>query len=63
MNDQKRPLNKIAVCKKLGISPKTFWRRLRERSWDFPQPIKVFGNDNWYDHEIDEWLERFRNEG
>ena len=59
---EKRVIDQNALCKKLGLSRKTLWRSLRERDCDFPQTVKGFKHDKqyWYEHEIEEWLERER---
>ena len=36
----------------------TIWRKLRDTSLKFPQPIDIgYGQKRWKESEIDEWIE------
>lgn len=50
-----RILRSVEVCKVIGLSRTTLWRRVRDGQ--FPKPIRLSANAvGWRSSVIDEWL-------
>ncbi|UIP35120.1 AlpA family phage regulatory protein [Stutzerimonas kunmingensis] len=43
-----------AVSRKVGLSRKTIYCRIREG--DFPRQVKIGRASRWLQHEIDDWI-------
>ena len=55
MQQPRRIIRKVEVCRRTGYSYTTIWRA--ERRGEFPTRVQLSTHAiGWYEHEIDKWI-------